>query len=172
MKNKPNVCTRESADCALVSIRGAKADDAASIARLAVELGYPVRATIMRSRVRAILASAADLLIVAVDSSGAVVGWLQAHAAHIVESGFRVEITGLIITPASRRRGVGRSLVANAEQWARTLSAEAVVVRSNSKRAESHCFYPSLGYTPAKTQVVYRKPLAANAAATCDNEYF
>jgi GNAT superfamily N-acetyltransferase len=114
----------------------------------------------MRSRIRDILRSTGDLLIVAEDSLDGVVGWLQAHAAHIVESGFRVEITGLIVSPAARRRGVGRALVAEAERWAGSLSAEAVVVRSNAKRLESHRFYPALGYARTKTQEVYRKPLA------------
>ena len=143
-----------------VSIRRATVDDAGAIARLARELGYAAQAKIMRSRIQAVLASAADLLMVAVDSSGTGVGWLQAHGAQIVESGFRVEIAGLIVSPKFRRRGVGRSLVAKAEAWARTASAEAVVARTNAKRAESHSFYPALGYTPTKTQVVYRKPLA------------
>jgi prepilin-type N-terminal cleavage/methylation domain-containing protein len=118
----------------------------------------------MRSRIRAVLTSAADLLLVAVDSSGNAVGWLQAHAAHIVESGFRVEITGLIVSPAFRRQGIGRALVARAEDWAGTVSAEAVVVRSNAKRVESHSFYPALGYTCTKTQLVYRKPLPLSGA--------
>jgi ribosomal protein S18 acetylase RimI-like enzyme len=145
---------------ATVSIRRATEADADSITRLAGELGYAVHEKKMRSNIKAVLASAADLLIVAVDSSGNVAAWLQAHAAHVVESGFRVEITGLIVSPAFRRRGVGRSLVANAEQWARAALAEAIVVRSNAKRVESHNFYPALGYTATKTQVVYRKPLA------------
>ena len=143
-----------------VSIRPATVDDADSIARLAGELGYTVNTKEMRSRVRAVLASAADLLLVAADSSGSVVGWLQAHAAQVIESGFRVEIAGLIVSPAFRRRGVGRALVAKAEHWARTISAAAVVVRSNARRVESHSFYPALGYASIKTQTVYRKPLA------------
>jgi hypothetical protein len=48
-------------------------------------------------------------------------------------------------------------LVAQAEAWASNISAEAVVVRSNTARGESHAFYPSLGYLRAKTQAVYRK---------------
>jgi predicted N-acetyltransferase YhbS len=142
-----------------VSIRRATGADTDSIARLAGELGYAVEPEKMPGHIQAILASTTELLIVAVDASGGVVGWLQAHAAHIVESGFRVEITGLIVSPAFRRQGVGRSLVANAEHWARTASAEAIVVRSNAKRLESHAFYPALGYASIKTQVVYRKPL-------------
>ena len=84
----------------------------------------------------------------------------------MVESGFRVEITGLVVSPALRRRGVGRSLVDAAERWAKSLSAAGMVVRSNARRVESHFFYPALGYVPAKTQVVYRKPLAAAPART------
>jgi len=142
-----------------LSIRRATEDDAESIANLASELGYAVHTKVMRSRIQAIVASSSDLLIVAVDSSTTVVGWLQAHAAHIVEFGFRVEITGLIVSSTFRRRGVGRSLVAKAAHWAKTVSAEAVVVRSNAERVESHSFYPALGYTSTKTQVVYRTPL-------------
>jgi GNAT superfamily N-acetyltransferase len=144
-----------------VSIRPATGEDADAIAGLAVELGYAVHASVMRGRLRAVRASAADLLVVAVDASGRVAGWLQAHAALVIESGFRVEITGLIVSPAFRLRGVGRALVARAEDWAGTVSAEAVVVRSNAKRLESHSFYPALGYTCTKTQMVYRKALAS-----------
>jgi GNAT superfamily N-acetyltransferase len=76
----------------------------------------------------------------------------------VLESGFRVEITGLVVSGEMRRRGVGRSLVAQAETWAAEISAGTIVVRSNAKRVESHEFYPALGYLPSKTQVVYRKP--------------
>jgi GNAT superfamily N-acetyltransferase len=106
----------------------------------------------------AIISSSSDFVVVSVDSSGQVVGWLQAHAARIVESGFRVEITGMVVAPEARRRGVGRLLVAEAERWASERSAEAIVVRSNVDRVESHSFYPALGYRLTKTQRVYRKP--------------
>lgn len=98
-------------------------------------------------------------MIVAEDSGGAVIGWLQAHAAHIIESGFRVEITGLIVADEVRRCGVGRALVTEAERWAKKLSAKTIVVRSNVQRTESRAFYPALGYVPTKTQTVYRKSL-------------
>ena len=142
-----------------ISVRRATESDADRIARLAGELGYAVDAEVMRIRVEDVLASSTDLLVVAVDSCDGVVGWLHAHAAHIIESGFRVEITGLIVSLEFRRRGVGRSLVVAAEDWAKSISAEAVVVRSNAKRVESHSFYPALGYTSTKTQMVYRKVL-------------
>jgi GNAT superfamily N-acetyltransferase len=107
-----------------------------------------------------VLGSEADLLIVAVDRSNKVVGWLQAHASVVIESGFRAEIVGMIVSETARRGGVGRLLVAKAETWARKISAPAMVVRSNIKRRASHKFYSALGYRPIKTQVVYRKELS------------
>jgi predicted N-acetyltransferase YhbS len=142
---------------AAISIRRAVKEDAPSIAQLSTTLGYHAEPTAVASRLRAIVDSDADLMIVAEDSQRVVVGWLQAHAAHIVESGFRVEITGLIVSPGQRRRGVGRALVEEAERWAKAIAAEAIVARSNIQRVESHAFYPALGYTATKTQNVYRK---------------
>jgi predicted N-acetyltransferase YhbS len=142
-----------------VSIRHATEADAEAIAQLSATLGYATPPDLMSSRLRAILASETDLVIVALASTGAVVGWLQGHAAHIIESGFRVEITGLIVSPEVRQSGIGRALVAEAERWARAKGAGMIVVRSNVQRVESHAFYPALGYARTKHQVVYRKVL-------------
>jgi len=148
-----------SVDPTRISIRHATDLDGIPITELAGILGYTAAPEEMARRLHAVLISSSDLVIVAVDSSNKVVGWLQAHAAHVVESGFRVEITGLIVSPESRRCGAGKALVAEAERWAMAKSAEAIVVRSNVQREESHLFYPALGYAPTKTQKVYRKSL-------------
>jgi GNAT superfamily N-acetyltransferase len=138
-------------------IRAATLQDAEAIALLSKELGYPVDLGMLREWLGAILERDDQRVIVAETPDGAICGWLQAHSITVLESGLRVEILGLIVSESVRRRGVGRILVLQAETWAAEISAEAVVVRSNAKRVESHAFYPSLGYTPSKTQVVYRK---------------
>lgn len=130
-----------------------------AVAQLSTTLGYSAAAATMKERLEMLANSASDLVLVAMDANHHVIGWLQGHAAHILESGFRVEITGLVIASKHRRRGAGRALVAEAEQWAKKLGATIVVVRSNVQRSESHAFYPALGYAPAKTQTVYRKLL-------------
>jgi predicted N-acetyltransferase YhbS len=145
-----------------VSICAATQNDAESIAQLSCTLGYATTAEVVRQRLRAVLGSENDLMIVAVTNGGVVVGWLQAHASHVIESGFRVEIAGLIVSPDARRCGVGRTLVSRAEEWARHLNAETIVVRSNVQREESHAFYPALGYNVTKTQTVYRKRLTSS----------
>ncbi len=144
-------------------VRPARADDAGAIARLSAELGYPAAPEDTVSRLTALLADERQLVVVAEDD-GNVVGWLQATAGLVLESGFRVEIVGLVVAAAARRRGVGRELVHRAETWAVGVGARVLVVRSNIARTESHRFYPALGFTAAKTQHVYRRILPAASA--------
>jgi predicted N-acetyltransferase YhbS len=139
-----------------MTIRDADSADAAAIARLTSLLGYAADADAISRRLARITRQEEHLVIVALVKEE-VVGWLQAHASVVLESGFRVEIVGLIVSEESRRGGVGRGLVQRAERWAREIGAESVVVRSNTKRVESHLFYPALGFTASKTQAVYRK---------------
>ncbi|HXQ81642.1 MAG TPA: GNAT family N-acetyltransferase [Opitutaceae bacterium] len=138
-------------------VRAANLGDARSIATLSGELGYPAEPATVRERLRRILARDDQRVIVAELPDGRACAWLQAHFSEALESGPRVEIVGLVVSDGMRRRGVGRSLVAQAESWAAEISADTVVARSNAKRVESHAFYPALGFLPSKTQVVYRK---------------
>jgi GNAT superfamily N-acetyltransferase len=138
-------------------VRAATVKDAGPIAVLSGELGYAAEAGTVSERLRRILSRDDQRVVVAELPGGRICGWLQAHFSEVLESGSRVEIVGLIVSDAMRRRGVGRSLVSQAETWAAEISAETVVARSNAKRVESHAFYPALGYLPSKTQVVYRR---------------
>jgi len=142
------------------SVRAAVADDAGPIAALSGELGYPAGEPRVRETLGRVL-GAPDQRVFVAEAGGRVCGWLQAHSCEVLESGLRVEVMGLVVSPAMRRRGVGRALMARAEAWAREASAGCVVVRSNTRRTESHAFYPSIGYAPTKTQAVYRKSLGA-----------
>ncbi|PZR76779.1 MAG: GNAT family N-acetyltransferase [Chthoniobacterales bacterium] len=139
------------------STRRATKDDAAAIAALAEELGYSSSAREINSRLRKLTDS--DLILVAVDDDNRLLGFIQGHTLCVIEAGFRVEILGLVVSSRARRAGLGKRLVAEVEDWARTSGAEAVLVRSNTKRVESHLFYPALGYQTIKTQSVYKKAL-------------
>jgi GNAT superfamily N-acetyltransferase len=138
-------------------VAAARMADARVISALSRDLGYPGTVKAVRERLRFLLSQDDQRVAVAVRPNGAVCGWIQAQRSVSLETGLRVEIVGLIVSESMRRKGVGRALVAQAETWASEISAEAVIVRSNRKRVESHAFYPSLGYVSTKTQVVYRK---------------
>jgi GNAT superfamily N-acetyltransferase len=140
-----------------VSVRAAAESDAGPIAALSAELGYSSDLEAVRTALRGIVGRDDHRVLVAETPGMGVCAWLHAHSCHVLESGLRVEIAGLVVSAKVRRHGVGRALMARAEEWAREVSAPTVVVRSNAKRIESHAFYPSLGYEAYKTQVVYRK---------------
>ena len=144
-------------------IRGATEEDAEMLGRLSVTLGYGTEQEAVPGRLRAILASDSNLVVVAADPTGRVVGWLQAQAVCRLQTGPKVEITGLLVDPEVRRHGVGRRLVAEAERWARGRSVDGMVVRSNVARVDSHRFYPALGFDLSKRQAVYQKDLRGRA---------
>jgi GNAT superfamily N-acetyltransferase len=152
-------CSRRSllkkVDRETLTVRRMAETDAEVVATLAGELGYPSEAEAIRARIQAIGES--DLLLVAVDEGDKPVGFIQAHRVCIIEVGFRVEILGLVVSSSARRGGIGRRLIAEAERWAESIGAEAISVRSSTKRIEAHLFYPALGYKKIKTQAVYEK---------------
>jgi GNAT superfamily N-acetyltransferase len=139
-------------------LRAAGIEDAAEIARLAGELGYPVSPSAMAARLAALLPQPWQRVTVA-DGGTALLGWIAAERRLTLESGERVEIVGLVVGAAARRGGIGRRLVADAEEWARRQGFDAIVVRSNVARELSHPFYERLGYVRRKTQHVYLKAL-------------
>jgi GNAT superfamily N-acetyltransferase len=141
-----------------MTIRPAVPVDAAEIAQLTIQLGYSSDPGMIAGRLTR-LGSRRDHIVLVAVLDGKIGGWLHAHASEALESGFRAEIVGLVVSEVYRRRGVGRILVERAEQWALGMGTDAVVVRSNTQRTESHAFYPALGYSLSKTQAVYRKVL-------------
>lgn len=142
-----------------VHIRPATNGDAAAIARLTTELGYPVSEAEISTRLHHLLRSDAHFLAVA-EKEADIVGWVAAERRLLLESGVRAEIVGLIVTSSARRSGIGRALVVSAEQWAAAQQLPGIAVRSNVIRAESHLFYERLGYVRTKTQHAYTKALS------------
>jgi GNAT superfamily N-acetyltransferase len=146
-------------------LRPALPGDAAEIARLAGALGYEASGEQMRVRLLRLCPDPAQCVLVASAGAAPLLGWIHAARMLVLESGEVVEILGLVVDAAARRRAIGRALVAAAERWARECGIERIVVRSNAVRAEAHSFYPALGYALAKTQQVYRKSLGRHAGA-------
>lgn len=139
------------------AIRKAAIGDAAEIARLSAQLGYPASAEAFEARLRKLLQSSQHAVFVADAGEGRLGGFIAVEHRLIIEYGERAEIAALVVDAETRRGGVGRTLVAAAERWATELGLHDMVVRSNAVRAESHPFYESQGYGRTKTQHVYRK---------------
>jgi GNAT superfamily N-acetyltransferase len=142
-----------------VTIRPARPADAARIAALSGQLGYPVAPEEISSRLARLLGCEDGAVLVAELSPEGVIGWTHVARVEILEYGVRAEILGLVVDRTARRHGAGRRLVEAAEQWAVARGLRQIGVRSNITRAESHPFYERLGYERWKTQHAYRKAL-------------
>lgn len=142
-------------------LRRARVEDAAEIARLAGELGYPVETQAMASRLVALLPQSQQHVMVAQADDGMLLGWIAVERRLTLESGEHIEIVGLVVDAAARSRGIGHALASDAEHWARQQGFAAISVRSNVTRLQSHPFYQRLGYVHRKTQHAYTKVLDA-----------
>jgi len=141
-----------------VDIRNVTPDDAADVARLSGELGYPIDADAMRRRIQQLSALPDHAVFIAMCAEGAV-GWIHVSVVQHVQADVRAEIGGLVVTAESRSAGVGALLVARAEQWAREHGLTGMIVRSQIKREDAHRFYLREGYERTKTSAVFSKEL-------------
>lgn len=85
-------------------IRPASLADAAAVARLAAEWGYPSTVEAMHGRLERLIASKTHRVLVA-EIDGAVAGWVTGEIRSSLGSEPRAEITGLIVTTS---QAVGR----------------------------------------------------------------
>jgi len=143
-----------------VSVRRATVADAAAIASLSAELGYPVELGDIQKRLRALLEATDQLVLVATAADHAVVGWIHGAEHLLLEVGSRCEILGLVVSSGHRRSGIGHRLLTAVEAWAHNRGLPEVSVRSNVLRESSHPFYEKHGYRRVKTQHAYRKTVS------------
>lgn len=140
-------------------IRAAALADAAEIARLSAQLGYPAEVAVFAGRLERILPLPTHAVLVCEGEYGRLAGFIGLEQRLTLEAGDKAEVVGLVVDAGARRGGIGRALVAAAEDWARSRGLHELFLRSNIVRPEAHAFYPALGFERSKTQHVYRKPL-------------
>jgi GNAT superfamily N-acetyltransferase len=140
-------------------------EDAAEIARLVTELGYPVEVGALLPRLQALLTHPDHLVTVAAGPNDRLSGMILAEHRVLLLYGPQVEIMGLSVGSDVRRMGVGRALVKAVEAWAQQFGDSPIVVRSNVVRPESHPFYEKISYKRTKTQHVYARSLGKHAGA-------
>ena len=142
-----------------IEVRPAAARDAAAIARLAGELGYPSTPEQMRDRLAAMENDPCHATFVAAIAGEEAIGWIHMSQIRSLTSGPRAEIINLVVDSRSRSAGTGRLLVEQGEEWARERGLAVIGVRSNVVRERAHAFYLRLGYTVTKSQKIFRKAL-------------
>ena len=127
-------------------IRDAELNDAAELANLMCQLGYPTTAPEMETRLKAILASAAYKTLVAIvdDRICGMIGTF-AHSTyeHDDPSG---RIISLVTSNTARRHGIGRALIVAVERDFARRGIRRVALDMRLTREDAHRFYEALGY--------------------------
>ena len=142
-----------------VRIRRAKSGDAARLAALSTELGYPATSNEMKTRLSRLKPASDNAVFVAENDQRDVVGWLHVSVTRLLEVPVRAEVNGLIVSEAHRSKGAGAELLQAGEHWARSKKCVGMSVRSNVIRERAHQFYERHGYEHYKTQKAFHKPL-------------
>jgi GNAT superfamily N-acetyltransferase len=130
-----------------MALRRATREDAAAVAVLIDQLGYPSPCDAVQNRLEALLARPTDYLVAVAQHGGAIVGVIAAaRGLHLEHDGTVGRITALSVAEGYRRQGVGACLLACAESWLRAHGASASIVNSHARRVDAHRFYQREGY--------------------------
>ena len=145
-----------------VGVRRAETADAAALADLMTQLGYPTRASEMEMRMESIGADKNYATFVAV-SEGKVCGMIGTVARYSYEHNDPgAKILALVVSDQMRGRGVGQALIAAAESDLAQRNIRRVAVNTHFRRTEAHEFYEKLGYTKNGFRLVKELPVAAD----------
>jgi GNAT superfamily N-acetyltransferase len=134
--------------------------DAAAVAELTTQLGYPVDGPTQRRRIEDVLeASSHHGLLVAVDNADAPVGWIHVERIRYLEGDDTANVGGLVVGDGHRSAGIGAALLEAAEAWATEQGCRRMIVRSRVSRERAHRFYERHGYAEYKTSRTFAKEL-------------
>ncbi len=131
--------------------------DSIAVAALSSELGYPTDAGTVDHRFTRLLSRPDNAMFVSVDHSAKICGWLHAYGVLLLETDGYVEIGGIVVSSAKRRHGVGRALLAEAEEWASHQGYNEVRLRSGVHREDAHLFYLAVGYVQSKASYMFAR---------------
>lgn len=129
-----------------VEIRQARPDDAAAIAELLAELGYPADAGSVRDRLGR-LATEPGVTVVVAAVDGDLAGLAGLRVENLIEHEEPAgRLIALVVSERHRRRGIGAALVRHIESEARARGCCRLVLTSADARAEAHAFYRRVGF--------------------------
>lgn len=130
----------------MVEIREAIQADAAEIAVLLGDLGYPVSAEEAASRLSALSATGEDEVLLA-EEEGRALGLVALRRLvflHLAEPVAR--ITALVVRQGLRSRGIGALLLDEAVARAARAGCTTIELTSGVSRARAHEFYKARGF--------------------------
>ena len=140
-----------------ITIRAAELSDAADIALLLGQLGYPTEVTEASRRLQEVSATDADEILV-VESGREVTAMASLHFMAYFHRGERLcKIVAFVVKAGYRGQGIGSALLARIERMARERGCQRMELTSATGRQEAHAFYEGKGYHRAGYK--FYKPL-------------
>lgn len=129
-----------------ISIRVAEKTDAAALAVLMGELGYPTRTSEMEQRLHAMSKEQNYRALVAIidEELCGMIGLCWLHSYEHNSPGGR--ILALVVSEKMRGKGVGRALIEAAEADFAARNVRRVALNTRFEREDAHRFYEALGY--------------------------
>lgn len=127
------------------TIRPAIEADAETIASLFTDEGYPAGPSDIVARLTRFASDHSQVLVA--EHDGALLGFIALHALPRFEHDDRIlRVLALVVDAGARERGVGRTLLAEAERVGVELDAAFIEITAGHHRPEARRLYESLGY--------------------------
>lgn len=143
-------------DQATINLRLAQASDAESIAALFTDEGYPAGPSDIVARLERFATD--DAQVVVAEHDGVLLGFIAVCVLPRFEHGdWFVRIVALVVDAGARERGVGRTLMAEAERIGHERGAAFIELTAGHHRPEARHLYESLGYDATVTAYLRKK---------------
>jgi GNAT superfamily N-acetyltransferase len=129
-----------------LTIRDATLSDATDLAALMCELGYETTPVEMEKRLNSILTNPAFKTFLAI-VDGRACGMIGTVAYPAYEQNdLSGKILAIVTAKAARRHGIGRALIAAAENDLGLRGIKRIALNTRLTREDAHKFYEALGY--------------------------
>lgn len=129
-----------------IDIRGVTQADAADVAGLLGQLGYPTTPRDVALRLET-LARDPDATVLVASGYGPVVGVVVVNWCHMLHHPRPLaRLTTLVVDDRERGSGIGRMLVKAASQAARMAGCDVLELTTGAQREAAHAFYRAIGF--------------------------
>ncbi len=133
--------------------------DVDAVQMLLQQLGYDVPISDVGARIECVLAADGHHAVVA-EQEGRVVGLVHVFARPALEKTCDAVVQTLVVDAKVRGLGIGKLLMAEAEDWACTRGLVSIALHTRIDRFDACRFYEQIGYRRITTSHLMRKELA------------
>lgn len=144
-----------------IVIREASEKDCKSITNICQnDLGYDCSESLVKSKLSLIDKRRECVFVALINDK--VTGFVHIEKYDVLYSETLANVLGLAVRADSRRNGVGRKLMKEAENWAKKIGAKGIRLNSGIMRTPAHRFYRSLGFDDEKEQIRFMQNFRYN----------